>query len=127
MKDTLIQLSKGVLKGPAADLVPVLFGERPPTMTKKDVSFSPFNSNLDHSQVLNFIKFSFLQMWSLPHCLYVYSYTYACTYIVWTYTKCVCVPCVYLKITSDIYFNGKDNTVPLFILIKSEDLFFQVD
>lgn len=52
MKDTLIQLSKGVLKGPAADLVPVLFGERPPTMSEKDVSFSPFNSNLDHSQVL---------------------------------------------------------------------------
>ncbi|KAF7146268.1 hypothetical protein RHSIM_Rhsim04G0100100 [Rhododendron simsii] len=52
MKDTLIQLSKGVLKGPAADLVPVLFGERLPTMSKKDVSFSPFNSNLDHSQFL---------------------------------------------------------------------------
>ena len=52
MKDTLIQLSKGVLKGPAADLVPVLFGERPPTVSKKDVSFTPFNSNLDHSQVL---------------------------------------------------------------------------
>ncbi|GFY80585.1 DNA-binding protein [Actinidia rufa] len=50
MKDTLIQLSKGVLKGPAADLVPVLFGERPPTVSKKDVSFTPFNSNLDHSQ-----------------------------------------------------------------------------
>ncbi|XP_058208609.1 uncharacterized protein LOC131321719 isoform X4 [Rhododendron vialii] len=50
MKDTLIQLSKGVLKGPAADLVPVLFGERLPTMSKKDVSFSPFNPNLDHSQ-----------------------------------------------------------------------------
>ncbi|KAI8558990.1 hypothetical protein RHMOL_Rhmol04G0139300 [Rhododendron molle] len=52
MKDTLIQLSKGVLKGPAADLVPVLFGERLPTTSKKDVSFSPFNSNLDHSQFL---------------------------------------------------------------------------
>ncbi|XP_058208607.1 uncharacterized protein LOC131321719 isoform X2 [Rhododendron vialii] len=52
MKDTLIQLSKGVLKGPAADLVPVLFGERLPTMSKKDVSFSPFNPNLDHSQFL---------------------------------------------------------------------------
>ncbi|KAG5552420.1 hypothetical protein RHGRI_010483 [Rhododendron griersonianum] len=51
MKDTLIQLSKGVLKGPAADLVPVLFGERLPTMSKKDISFSPFNSNLDHSQL----------------------------------------------------------------------------
>ncbi|OVA19410.1 AAA+ ATPase domain [Macleaya cordata] len=50
MKDALIQLSKGVLKGPAADLVPVLFGEKPPTVSKKSVSFTPFNSNLDHSQ-----------------------------------------------------------------------------
>ncbi|XP_028055637.1 DNA-binding protein SMUBP-2-like isoform X2 [Camellia sinensis] len=50
MKDTLIQLSKEVLRGPAADLVPVLFGERPPTVSKKDVTFSLFNTNLDHSQ-----------------------------------------------------------------------------
>ncbi|KAK9289540.1 hypothetical protein L1049_007696 [Liquidambar formosana] len=50
MKDTLIQLSKGVQKGPAADLIPVLFGERPPTVSKKDVTYTPFNSNLDHSQ-----------------------------------------------------------------------------
>ncbi|CAL0310057.1 unnamed protein product [Lupinus luteus] len=49
MKDALIQLSKGV-KGPATDLVPVLFGERAPTISKKDVSFTPFNKNLDHSQ-----------------------------------------------------------------------------
>lgn len=51
MKDALIQLSKGVQRGPAADLIPVLFGERPPTVSKKDISFTPFNSNLDHSQV----------------------------------------------------------------------------
>ncbi|CAH1416706.1 unnamed protein product [Lactuca virosa] len=50
MKDTLVQLSKGVQKGPASDLVPVLFGEKPPTKVKKDVSFTPFNKNLDHSQ-----------------------------------------------------------------------------
>ncbi|KAL1192442.1 Regulator of nonsense transcripts 1 [Cardamine amara subsp. amara] len=52
MKDTLIQLSKGVLRGPASDLVPVLFGERQPTVTKKDakLSFTPFNKNLDQSQ-----------------------------------------------------------------------------
>ncbi|KAF5201434.1 Dna-binding protein smubp-2 [Thalictrum thalictroides] len=50
MKDALIQLSKGVHKGPAADLVPVLFGEKPPTVSKKEVPFTPFNSNLDHSQ-----------------------------------------------------------------------------
>ncbi|CAN1348917.1 DNA-binding protein SMUBP-2 [Linum perenne] len=52
MKDALIQLSKGVQKGPAADLVPVLFGERQPTTAKKDAIFTSFNSNLDHSQVL---------------------------------------------------------------------------
>ncbi|PHT86630.1 hypothetical protein T459_08736 [Capsicum annuum] len=52
MKDTLIQLSKGVLKGPASNLVPVLFGERQPTMSKKDVNFTPLNRNLDHSQSL---------------------------------------------------------------------------
>lgn len=50
MKDTLVQLSKGVQMGPAADLVPVLFGERPPAVSGKDVKFTPFNSNLDHSQ-----------------------------------------------------------------------------
>lgn len=50
MKDALVQLSKGVHKGPTADLIPVLFGERPPTVSKKDVMFTPFNSNLDHSQ-----------------------------------------------------------------------------
>ncbi|XP_057999791.1 uncharacterized protein LOC110665155 isoform X1 [Hevea brasiliensis] len=50
MKEALIQLSKGVQKGPAADLIPVLFGERPPTVAKKGVTFTPFNSNLDHSQ-----------------------------------------------------------------------------
>ncbi|KAI4348722.1 hypothetical protein L6164_009409 [Bauhinia variegata] len=50
MKDALVQLSKGVIKGPAADLIPILFGERPPTVSKKDVSFTSFNPNLDHSQ-----------------------------------------------------------------------------
>ncbi|KAF8396134.1 hypothetical protein HHK36_017747 [Tetracentron sinense] len=50
MKDTLIQLSKSVQRGPAADLIPVLFGESPPTVSKKDVTFTSFNSNLDHSQ-----------------------------------------------------------------------------
>ena len=51
MKDALIQLSKGVHRGPAADLIPVLFGERQPSMSKTDVKFKPINSNLDHSQV----------------------------------------------------------------------------
>lgn len=51
MKDALIQLSKGIQKGPASDLVPVLFGERAPAVSKKSVTFTPFNHNLDHSQV----------------------------------------------------------------------------
>ncbi|KAF8044012.1 hypothetical protein BT93_A2098 [Corymbia citriodora subsp. variegata] len=50
LKDALIQLSKVVQKGPAADLVPVLFGERPPAFSKKDTAVHPFNTNLDHSQ-----------------------------------------------------------------------------
>ncbi|ERN11784.1 DNA-binding protein SMUBP-2 isoform X1 [Amborella trichopoda] len=56
MKDTLIQLSKTVQKGPAADLIPVLFGERRPTVSRKPVSFSPFNSYLDHSQKNAIVK-----------------------------------------------------------------------
>ncbi|KAJ8761742.1 hypothetical protein K2173_004551 [Erythroxylum novogranatense] len=50
MKDALIQLSKGVQQGPAVDLVPVLFGDRPPIISKKEITFSPINANLDHSQ-----------------------------------------------------------------------------
>eukprot|EP00268_Persea_americana_P016879 TRINITY_DN18026_c0_g1_i1.p1 TRINITY_DN18026_c0_g1~~TRINITY_DN18026_c0_g1_i1.p1 ORF type:complete len:281 (+),score=55.08 TRINITY_DN18026_c0_g1_i1:293-1135(+) len=50
MKDALIQLSKGVQKGPASDLIPVLFGEKSPSVSKKPMPFTPFNSNLDHSQ-----------------------------------------------------------------------------
>ncbi|KAG9449471.1 hypothetical protein H6P81_009436 [Aristolochia fimbriata] len=50
MKDALIQLSKGVQKGPAVDLIPVLFGEKPPSVSNKAAAFTPFNKNLDHSQ-----------------------------------------------------------------------------
>ncbi|XP_077254199.1 DNA-binding protein isoform X2 [Tasmannia lanceolata] len=50
MKDALIQLSKGVQKGPASDLIPVLFGEKLPAVSKKALPFTPFNRNLDHSQ-----------------------------------------------------------------------------
>ncbi|XP_073107835.1 uncharacterized protein [Elaeis guineensis] len=50
MKDALIQLSKGTQEGPAADLIPVLFGEKQPMHSKKVVQFTPFNKNLDHSQ-----------------------------------------------------------------------------
>ncbi|XP_039115419.1 DNA-binding protein SMUBP-2 isoform X1 [Dioscorea cayenensis subsp. rotundata] len=50
MKNTLVQLSKGVQKGPAADLIQVLFGEKPPTISKKTMSLTSFNKNLDHSQ-----------------------------------------------------------------------------
>lgn len=45
----MIELSKGV-KGPAVDLVPVLFGGKAPSFAKKPVTFTPFNKNLDHSQ-----------------------------------------------------------------------------
>lgn len=62
MKDALVQLSKGVQKGPAADLIPVLFGEKPPKVTKKDVKFTPFNSNLDNSQVCKHIHLHFLTL-----------------------------------------------------------------
>ncbi|CAI0459543.1 unnamed protein product [Linum tenue] len=51
MKDALIQLSKGVDKGLASDLVPVVFVERQPTLSKKDATFTQFNSDLDHSQL----------------------------------------------------------------------------
>ncbi|MCO5594805.1 hypothetical protein L7F22_048839 [Adiantum nelumboides] len=50
LKDTLIVLSKGVQKGPAADLVPVLFGTNPPSFAKNTSTFSPFNASLDPSQ-----------------------------------------------------------------------------
>ncbi|KAL8494038.1 hypothetical protein ACS0TY_025005 [Phlomoides rotata] len=57
MKETLIQLSKGV-KDPVADLVPVLFGERPPTVSKPDIKFTLVKSNLDHPQSSrNFLRF----------------------------------------------------------------------
>ncbi|KAI4341304.1 hypothetical protein MLD38_026040 [Melastoma candidum] len=50
MKDALIRLSKGIHKGPAVDLIPVLFGERTPLVSKNDTAFRPFNTHLDHSQ-----------------------------------------------------------------------------
>lgn len=60
MKDTLVEMSKGVPRGPASDLLPVLFGENPPGKSKKEFSFSPFNKNLDHSQVVFVARFSFV-------------------------------------------------------------------
>ena len=80
MKDTLIQLSKGVLRGPAADLVPVLFGEQPPTVSKKDVTFSLFNTNLDHSQVLKLFCF-YLKACCLSLSLSIYIYIHISTCI----------------------------------------------
>ncbi|KAF0922495.1 hypothetical protein E2562_037402 [Oryza meyeriana var. granulata] len=50
MKDALIQLSKAIQTGPSANLVPVLFGEKPPMSSKDAAKFSPFNKNLDESQ-----------------------------------------------------------------------------
>jgi hypothetical protein len=54
MKDALIQLGKAVQTGPCANLVPVLFGERTPMRSKDAMKFSPFNKNLDDSQVTIF-------------------------------------------------------------------------
>lgn len=50
LKDTLILLSKGVQKGPAAELVPVLFGSSLPLFSNNSPSFIPFNTCLDPSQ-----------------------------------------------------------------------------
>lgn len=51
LKDTLISLSKGIQKGPAVELVPVLFGSSPPLFSKSMSTFNPFNACLDPSQV----------------------------------------------------------------------------
>jgi ATP-dependent RNA/DNA helicase IGHMBP2 len=50
LKDTLIELSKGVQKGPASDLVSVLFGSKAPSFSKQPITYKPFNTGLDHSQ-----------------------------------------------------------------------------
>ncbi|XP_078153290.1 DNA-binding protein isoform X1 [Carex rostrata] len=50
MKDALNQLSMSVQKGPASDLIPVLFGEKEPAFLKQAPQFTPFNKNLDDSQ-----------------------------------------------------------------------------
>eukprot|EP00252_Welwitschia_mirabilis_P022578 TRINITY_DN6147_c0_g1_i1.p1 TRINITY_DN6147_c0_g1~~TRINITY_DN6147_c0_g1_i1.p1 ORF type:complete len:659 (+),score=151.44 TRINITY_DN6147_c0_g1_i1:132-2108(+) len=50
LKDTLIFLSKGAQKGPATELIPVLFGERAPAFSNKSIFFTPFNIGLDDSQ-----------------------------------------------------------------------------
>lgn len=56
MKDALVQLSKGVQRGPASELIHVLFGEKPPVIVKKAMQFSLYNKNLDHSQVITFLS-----------------------------------------------------------------------
>eukprot|EP00850_Spirogloea_muscicola_P021982 SM000270S10379 [mRNA] locus=s270:124164:128532:- [translate_table: standard] len=50
MKDTLAELSRGVRQGPAAELVPTLFGTRLPTFAKLPANVKFFNQQLDHSQ-----------------------------------------------------------------------------
>jgi ATP-dependent RNA/DNA helicase IGHMBP2 len=58
MKDALNQLGMSVQKGPASDLISVLFGEKQPTVLKQAPQFTPFNKNLDDSQVtLSFFSF----------------------------------------------------------------------
>lgn len=72
MKDTLVQLSKGVQTGPAADLVPVLFGERSPAVSRKDVKFTPVNTNLDHSQVFEVqLGLFLLDLYTVLSCLFI--------------------------------------------------------
>lgn len=72
MKETLVQLSKGVQTGPAADLVTVLFGERPPAVSVKDVKFTPFNSNLDHSQVSEVqLGLFLLNLYTVFSCMFI--------------------------------------------------------
>lgn len=58
MKDALAQLSIGMLRGPASELIQVLFGEKPPVIVKKAMPFSLFNKNLDHSQVITNLSMS---------------------------------------------------------------------
>lgn len=50
LKDTLTLLSKGIQKGPAVELVPVLFGSSSPLFNKSISTFYPFNASLDSSQ-----------------------------------------------------------------------------
>jgi hypothetical protein len=57
LKDTLIELSKGVQKGPASDLVSVLFGSKAPSFSKQPITYKPFNTGLDHSQVGPFLSY----------------------------------------------------------------------
>lgn len=82
MKETLIQLSKGVQKGPAADLVSVLFGERSPTVSKKDIKFTLINSNLDHSQVSQAIS-SIIFFRALNSSAYIFLGSEVC-FIIWS-------------------------------------------
>ncbi|EFJ16960.1 hypothetical protein SELMODRAFT_179218 [Selaginella moellendorffii] len=51
LKSTLLDLGKGVSRGPATDLVPVLFGEKPPSFSKTHATYEPYNTELDESQV----------------------------------------------------------------------------
>eukprot|EP00850_Spirogloea_muscicola_P015825 SM000124S25957 [mRNA] locus=s124:391499:396363:+ [translate_table: standard] len=50
LKDTLMQLTEGVLQGPAADLVLTLIGIRPPTFAGVPPVVDFFNGQLDQSQ-----------------------------------------------------------------------------
>eukprot|EP00850_Spirogloea_muscicola_P015411 SM000117S25531 [mRNA] locus=s117:325377:330370:+ [translate_table: standard] len=50
MKDTLMRLTQGVLQGPAAYLVPTLFGTRPPSFAGVPPVVNFYNRQLDHSQ-----------------------------------------------------------------------------
>lgn len=100
MKDALIQLSKGVHRGPAADLIPVLFGERQPSMSKTDVKFKPFNSNLDHSQVNELIIYISLHIYIFftDYWFFFFSSFFFFRWVVWGYT------CIYTLVPRKITF-----------------------
>eukprot|EP00898_Chlorokybus_atmophyticus_P008172 jgi/Chlat1/8356/Chrsp80S00636 len=51
LKDTLADLKRSQDKGPAADLIDVLFGSRSPTSHPQSATFAPINRDLDQSQI----------------------------------------------------------------------------
>ncbi|CAM6098544.1 unnamed protein product [Calypogeia fissa] len=50
-RDTLLDLSKDIQRSPAADMIPVLFGAKAPAFAKKPMQFTPFNKDLNQSQI----------------------------------------------------------------------------
>lgn len=105
MKDALIQLSKGVHRGPASDLIPVLFGERQPAVSKKDISFTPYNRNLDQSQVCNLV--------SCPATLFFISYN---LYEIVLYLRQVIfIPCIISSMVASSFIINMDISITFWV------------